>query len=117
MAEIESTEKFINNLIKQTNVFRNNLVEKVPITYFHSVLKLLFELRKLKKSSLFYFNPIDYEIISVQREKVPEDSILVECYESEDSFVITGHPCKVPDHDCAVMGCTKDKHIIYKFKK
>lgn len=110
-------ETSITKIIKQTNVFRNRLVDVVPIAYFHNVLKLLFELKRLKKSSLFYFDPVEYEIISIQREKIPNGSVLVECCESKDAFLIFGHPDKVANHNCSIMGCYGDKHIIYKFKK
>jgi len=107
----------IEQMIAETNNYRNGLCKKVSLTFLNSVLFLLFKLRKLEKSSLFFFDPIEYELVSVQRKQIPKNYVLVECYESKEEFIIVGHPCATISHDCGSMGCFSGKHVIYRFTK
>lgn len=59
-----------------------------------------------------------HDIICVDKARIPKGSKLVECYETEDQFVIMGEPMEDDEsHNCDSMGCTTLSHAVARVNK
>jgi len=51
------------------------------------------------------------------KRNAPMGSILCECYETADEYVIIGHPGDDETHNCDAMGCGSMSHVVARVNK
>jgi hypothetical protein len=60
----------------------------------------------------------DHQIVVVEKLYIPKNAKLLECYETESSYIIMGFPENGDEsHDCDEMGCGSLTHVLIRISK